>query len=222
MHPDDSLAPLNTHVAADASSADHAFAKMCPWGDCPDSPPGRRMHGAHADMPAAQGSCAPAVQGLQVFSPSALHAHHLLEGVHHIHQVSLRGHHRVDVLAGRWLPNCLALALTAPLRVTNTSSPKWCSRLRPLWWPVTASVWPWKFLQITALAASIPWSGRAVGYFSAATFSCARPFSKSLPIMVSMLTNTPISLVTKGAGPNITQRTSVPPSFGARMNSAVL
>ena len=32
---------------------------------------------------------------------SPLHAHHLLERMHHIHQVALRFHHRVDVLVGR-------------------------------------------------------------------------------------------------------------------------
>jgi hypothetical protein len=53
------------------------------------------------------------------------------------------------------MPSCPALALTAPLRVTYTSSPKWCSRLTQLWWQFTASTWLWKLLWSTVFAASI-------------------------------------------------------------------
>jgi hypothetical protein len=41
-----------------------------------------------------------ATDALLDHSRSPLDAHHLLEGVHHVDQVALRGHHGVDVLVG--------------------------------------------------------------------------------------------------------------------------
>src|SRR5690606_25115077 len=44
--------------------------------------------------------------------PSPLHAHHLAERVHDVHQIALRGHHRVDVLVrhGRLVDHVAVLA----------------------------------------------------------------------------------------------------------------
>jgi hypothetical protein len=39
--------------------------------------------------------------GLSLATGSAFHAHHLLQGVHHLHQVLLCSHHRIDVFVGR-------------------------------------------------------------------------------------------------------------------------
>src|SRR5262249_39668684 len=63
---------------------------------------------------------------------------------------------------------------------------------------------------------------RVAAYCSATFFRFASPVSKSLPIMLSMFMNTCMTLDMKGAGPCITQVTSVAPPCGSIVNSAVL
>ena len=53
-------------------------------------------------------------------------------------------------------------------------------------------------------------------------FRLARPAAKSLPIMLSMFMNRPITFIMREAEPYIAQVTTVPSPFGSRVNSAVL
>src|SRR5882724_2185708 len=62
----------------------------------------------------------------------------------------------------------------------------------------------------------------SLAYFSVSFFRLARPASKSLPIMLSMLVNTCITLDMKGAGPCISHVTMVVSPCGSIVNSAVL
>src|ERR1019366_1099009 len=63
---------------------------------------------------------------------------------------------------------------------------------------------------------------RTTAYFSVSLFRLARPIAKSLPIMLSMLMNTCITLDIKGAGPCIAQVRLVASPCGSIVNSAVL
>src|SRR5437867_616443 len=65
-------------------------------------------------------------------------------------------------------------------------------------------------------------SKSALVHFSVRLLRLARPASKSLPIIRSMLKKRPMSFETYGAGPYITQVTCVPSSFGCSVNSATL
>jgi 2-dehydro-3-deoxygluconokinase len=59
-------------------------------------------------------------------------------------------------------------------------------------------------------------------HFSATALRLARPVSKSLPIILSMLVNKPISFIMKVAGPRIVHCTSVASPRGASVNSVTL
>src|SRR5262249_21735352 len=69
-----------------------------------------------------------------------------------------------------------------------------------------------------AVARPIP----ATAHRSASAFRLARPFSKSLPTMPSMLKNTCMILAKNGLGPCMAQVTFVDSPFGSNVNSTML